>query len=172
MLVELQLECFKSLFSISCGKCCLSSRVWGGNQDSWILPAALCALWSWSDSWRRHSLNLQQEVTCGFDCIILSIGIFKEGSQVLKSIIHISERSKMWEGRCSLEQCVTVVGFFCIFCLSKLRCFTQQMCWLRHSGSHNGNLEVVTCPCYKCGKAAGVLAVVLGQIKVQLLSCE
>lgn len=53
------------------------------------------SLWSLSDSWRRHSLNLQQEVTNGFDCIIQFIGIFKEGSQVLKALIYVSETSKI-----------------------------------------------------------------------------
>lgn len=51
-------------------------------------------------------------------------------------------------------------------------CCSTQMFWLRHSGSHISNLEVVACLCYKCGKAVGVLAVMFGQIKDQLRSCE
>lgn len=90
----------------------------------------------------------------------------KEGSQVLKVLIYLCERSKIWKRRSSLEQCIIVLSVFLHFFVSQnlepLLCSIGVLV-KAHRPSH---WWLWSCwLCYKYGQAIGLLSGMLWQIK-------
>lgn len=96
----------------------------------------------------------------------------KEGSQVLRALIYLCERSKIWKRSSSLEQCIVVLTVFLHFIVSQnLEPLLYPVGVLdkAHRPSH---WWLWSCwLCYKYGQAVGVLSGMLWQIKIQLHSC-